>query len=166
LIAEHKAAEKELYRADEKRDARIEAQKEHGPRPADYVPWRVFAPRSEDGLDKLRRGYLSEPGADHKQIEQEYRDLKPKLIATLTAAAEWDQRTGLTSLSTQYEAAERAWHRAGTRLARTKPTTPAGAGALVSYVHRDIEGGLGGLADWHMPALKTCAAALKRMEAA
>jgi hypothetical protein len=89
------------------------------------------------------------------------------LIAEHKAAEnEWcrvDQRTGL---GTQYEAAKRAWHRAGKRLARTKPTSAAGIGALISYVHRDIEGSLGGVVDWNMLALKTCAAALKRMEAA
>jgi hypothetical protein len=134
LIKEHKAAEKERCRADEKRDlAQPEAQKKHGPRPDDFVAWRSWAPQSERSLDQLRKEYLSEPGADREQIEKEYRVLKTKLAAAIIASTKYDQRAGLTSLSAQYEAAERAEERAATRLVRTKPTTPAGAAALLNY---------------------------------
>jgi hypothetical protein len=52
------------------------------------VSWRFYAPQSEHGLDSLHEEYLSEPGADRKQIEKEYRDLKPKLTAAVIAAGD------------------------------------------------------------------------------
>jgi hypothetical protein len=45
-------------------------------------------------------------------------------------------------------------------MARTDPTTPAGAAALIAYTRRDI---VEGEVDWQMVALKTVAAALVRM---
>jgi hypothetical protein len=46
-------------------------------------------------------------------------------------------------------------------MARTKPMTPAGAGALVAYIQRDLEDVA--LEGWHSAALKTVAASLARM---
>ena len=46
------------------------------------------------------------------------------------------------------------------RLARTKPTTFAGASTFVAYIARNS---VHGVSDWHVPALKTCAAALRAM---
>jgi hypothetical protein len=50
------------------------------------------------------------------------------------------------------------------RMARTKPTTPAGAAALIAYTRRDLMDAP--VPDWPMVALKTAASALARMEAA
>jgi hypothetical protein len=105
---------------------------------------------------------LSQPGADPKQIEKEYLDAKAREAAAERAGAEWDQRAGIAPLREQYEHSNLAERRAAMRMARTKPTTPAGAAALVSYVRREIET-LGGISEWQMPALKTVAAALVRM---
>jgi hypothetical protein len=74
---------------------------------------------------------------------------------------EWDQRTGVKPLREQYERAQLAEDRAKRHLARTKPTTPAGAGALVAYIQRDLEDVE--LEDWHSAALKTVAVSLARM---
>jgi hypothetical protein len=46
------------------------------------------------------------------------------------------------------------------RMARAKPTTPAGAAALIAYTRRDI---IEGEVDWQMVALKKVAAALVQM---
>ena len=54
------------------------------------------------------------------------------------------------------------WHEAVMRLARTKPASFAGTVAFVGYIARDVAYGHD---DWHAPALKTCAAALKKMVA-
>ena len=48
-------------------------------------------------------------------------------------------------------------------IAEHKPMTPAGAAAMITYIRRDIDGGLGAIAEWHVTAWKTCAAALARM---
>jgi hypothetical protein len=74
---------------------------------------------------------------------------------------EWDQRTGIAPLREQYERGKLAEDRAKRHLARTKPTTPAGAGALVAYIQRDLEDVA--LEDWHSAALKTVAVSLARM---
>jgi hypothetical protein len=66
-------------------------------------------------------------------------------------------------LREQNERAKHAERRAGMRMARTKPTTTAGAGAMVEYTRRDIDDL--GQADWQMVALKAVAAALTDAEA-
>jgi hypothetical protein len=157
-IAEHKAISKELWgrlywALDEAED---EAHKTHGMRPS-CIWWRncdVYFER----LDSRREEFLREPGVDPKQIEQEYQDAKARLA---TAEREWDQCTGVKPLREQYERAQLAEDRAKRHLARTKPTTPAGAGALVAYIQRDLEDVA--LEGWHSAALKTVAASLARM---
>lgn len=59
--------------------------------------------------------------------------------------------------------AERAWRAqqlAGWKLARTKPKSVPGIGALVAYTRADI---IIGETDWHMVALKSAAAACAAM---
>jgi hypothetical protein len=103
---------------------------------------------------------LSQPGADRKQVRKEYREAKARLAAAERAGIEWDHRAGIVPLREQYERADAAEQRAAVRMARTKPTTPAGAAAMIAYTRRDImEGGV----DWQMVALKTVAVALVRM---
>jgi hypothetical protein len=77
----------------------------------------------------------------------------------------WDHRAGLASLREQVESADSAERKAAMRLARTKPTTPAGAGALIAYVLQR-ERMYGGFEGWEIRALKTVAGALAKMEAA
>jgi hypothetical protein len=68
----------------------------------------------------------------------------------------------------QFCRAANAERKAGMRLARTKPTTPAGAAALIAHIRHEIEAHSGreNWEDWVPTALKTVAAALVRMEAA
>jgi hypothetical protein len=59
------------------------------------------------------------------------------------------------------------WEREGKKLARTKPTTPAGAGALIAYIRSVImdirDWGECAIDDWTLPALKTVAVSLAEM---
>jgi hypothetical protein len=48
------------------------------------------------------------------------------------AAQEWDERVGLTAMRRDAEVANSAEQRAAMQMARTKPRTPAGAGALLA----------------------------------
>ena len=60
----------------------------------------------------------------------------------------------------------RAERKAGMRLARTKPTTVAGAAALIAYTQRGIVANFNSdLSDWCTIALKTVASALTRIGA-
>ena len=63
----------------------------------------------------------------------------------------------------QYEHANAAEHRAAMRMARTKPTTPAGAAALVAYTRRDLMDATD--PDWQMVALKTAASGILKLRA-
>jgi hypothetical protein len=88
-------------------------------------------------------------------------DVHFELASAERAGNEWDQRTGIAPLRAQYERGKLAEDRAKRHLARTNPTTPAGAGALVAYILRDLEDVE--LEGWHSAALKTAAASLARM---
>jgi hypothetical protein len=48
-------------------------------------------------------------------------------------------------------------------MAKIKPCTPAGAGALVAYIRADMENDIGDGPEWHLSALSTAAAALAIM---
>ena len=164
LIDAHKARAKEWSRLYSKLDeAQCQAQETHGPRPWDLIAWRNYQTIGEYGIDSAREELLRQPGADEKQVEKEYRDAKARLAAGERAGVEWDHRAGIAPLREQNERANAAERRAAMRMARTKPTTLAGAATLIAYTRRDI---IEGEVDWQMVALKTVAVALARMEAA
>jgi hypothetical protein len=142
-------------------EAELEARKTHGDRPESRIKWRDRDTENQEGLVYCREKFLSEPDADPKQVEKEYMDAKARLAAAECAGAEWDQRANIAPLREQYERGKLAEDRAKKHLARTKPTTPAGAGALVAYIQRDLEDVA--LEGWHSAALKTVAASLARM---
>ncbi len=101
------------------------------------------------------------PGIDPKKIEKEYRDAKARLRAAERAGRAWDKRAGIASLRRQYERTYRAEIAASVRMAKTKPSTPAGAGLLVAYtLEDDMEIGS---AQWQWTALATAASALTSM---
>ena len=81
---------------------------------------------------------------------------------------EWPGETTVTPFYVRCNRAGRAERKAALRMARTKPTTPAGAAALIAHIRHEIEAGSGreNWEDWVPTALKTVAAALARMEAA
>jgi hypothetical protein len=88
--------------------------------------------------------------------EKKYGD--PRLLPDST---EWVGWAIVTPFYDQWNRTDRAARKAGMRMARTKPTTLAGAAALVDYTQRnytdeDNE-------DWAEVALKTVAVSLARM---
>jgi hypothetical protein len=164
-IAEHEARAREWGRLSHKLDeAGLQAGETHGHRPWELIAWRDYSAIGGSEIEARREEFLRQPGADRKQVEKEYRDAKKREIAAERAGAEWDHRVGIAPLREQYERANVAERRAAMRMARTRPTTPAGAGAVITYARRDIEVGLG--PRWPMVALKTAASALARMGAA
>jgi hypothetical protein len=97
-------------------------------------------------------------------VEQEYLDAKARYQAQVAAGLAWDKNTGLETLRKDLDRRSAAEWRYAKRLARTMPTTPAGAAALIHYILGDelvTDEGY-----WHMPALKTVAAALNGMTGA
>jgi hypothetical protein len=96
-------------------------------------------------------------------VEQEYLDAKARYKAQVAAGLAWDKATGLETLREDVDRRIAAERRYVKRLARTMPTTPAGAAALIQYIlDDDLE------ADetyWHMTALRSAVAALNSMRA-
>jgi hypothetical protein len=68
----------------------------------------------------------------------------------------------LTALKAECERLENAAEKALEALSRIKPTTPAGAAALITYIREDV-GQVPG-ADWHLDALANVARALAAMK--
>ena len=146
---------------DELQKAENAAKKKHGRRPSSLIAWRSYSEIGASEIDDRREEFLRKPGADRKQVEREYRDAKDRARAAVRAGLEWDKRTGVAPLRQLYERTRRAETAVGRRMAKTKPTTLAGAAALVDYVRHDIEIGEG--PEWHKIALATTAAALSSM---
>jgi hypothetical protein len=161
-IAAHKAARKKDYRLYLELDAAEDiAEKEHGRRPWIQVAWRNYSSISGCEIDERRRWFLEGhlwQGEDPRKIELEYTAAKLRLRAAEAAADEWDKRTGVAPLREKLEQAQDALEDAAMRLAKTQPTTAAGASALLAYVSRDI--GDEFPCDWHKVALKTVAKSL------
>jgi hypothetical protein len=65
----------------------------------------------------------------------------------------------------QFCRAANAERKAGMQLARTKPTSPAGAAAMIAHIRRGTAGA-SNIEDWVITALTTAAAALTRLEGA
>src|SRR5665811_87867 len=133
-------------------------------RPWALITWRNYTigeQEIDERLEWFQRGQIWQ-GADPKQIEREYHDAKRRQREAVRGGKEWDKRTGIAPLRRKYELARNEEDRAAKRLARTKATTPAGAGTLVAYVNRDI--GDDHCCSWHGGALKNAAASLKGME--
>lgn len=146
---------------DELQKAENVAEKKHGRRPWALIVWRNYSEIGGSEIDDRREEFLRQPGADRKQVEREYRDAKHRAWAAARAGLEWDKRTGIAPLRQLYERTRCAETAAGMRMAEKKPTTLAGAAALVDYMRNDIEIGEG--PEWHMIALATTAAALSSM---
>jgi hypothetical protein len=109
MIDAHKVWTKEWCRFYNKLDeAEFEAGKTQGKRPMPMIAWRNYPMIAEYGIDKCREELLSQPGADKKQVEKDYRDAKARLAAAERAGVEWDHRAGIAPLREQYERANAA----------------------------------------------------------
>jgi len=164
MIAVHKklrAAVAEIY--DRLDEAELDAVKEHGHRPIALIHWRNYHIGGSE-LDVRRETLLEAGEIDPAIIEQEYLDAKERYQAQIAAGPAWDELTGLSALRKDADRGFAAEWRYVKRLARTKPTTPAGAAALIQYVLDDD------FSDdesyWHMTALRSAVAALNSMSAA
>ena len=139
--------------------AKFEAEKKHGRRPLALVSWRNHHNFGASEIDQLKNELLSLPGIDPETIETEYWDAKARLLGTELAGKEWDKRAGLTALRRDLDRANSAEHDAAWKMARTRPTTAAGAAALLAYIATDNGSGLFELGEtpWHETAFRTVA---------
>jgi hypothetical protein len=145
---------------DQLQEAEHAAAQEHGWRPIALIHWRNYT--IGDSEIDARRAQLLEAGEiNPATIEQEYLDANARYQAKIAAGLEWDKNTGLETPRKDVDRRIAAERRYAKRLARTMPTTPAGAAALIQYIlDDDLE------ADetyWHMTALRSAVAALNSM---
>jgi hypothetical protein len=143
-------------------EAEWTAAKEHGNRPIELILWRDHHIGASE-IDTRRESLLEAGEIDPATIELEYLDANARYQAKVAAGLEWDKNTGLETLSKNVDQAFTAAHRCSKHLARTIPTTPAGAAALIQYIlDTDLEPDEN---FWHMAALRSVVAALNAMGA-
>jgi hypothetical protein len=163
-IATHKKLTADWQRLyDQLDEAEWTAAKEHGNRPIELIHWRNYH-IGESEIDRRRETLLEAGEIDRDTIEQEYLDAKARYQAQVAAGVAWDENAGLATLRKDVDRRVAAEWRYAKRLARTMPTTPAGAAALIHYILGDEL--VTDESYWHMTALKTVAAALNGMTGA
>jgi hypothetical protein len=140
-------------------EAEDNASETHGHRPIPLIVWRDYHIGGIE-IDIRRETLMAQGEVDPAVIEEEYRAAKARCEAIKQAGRDWDERTGLASWRREVDQARQAKDASETALATTKPTTPAGAAALISYVLEDMEDYD---CEWHQVALATAADALRDM---
>jgi hypothetical protein len=133
------------------------ADKKHGRRPWGLIKWRKYGAIGGSEIDKAREAFLEE-GFKPKMINTEYRDAKARERAAQRAQKAWDRRVGIAAQRRECDRAMEAESRASVRMAKTRPTTPAGAAAMLEYVKAGMKDGE---IDWHDIALATLVTTLR-----
>jgi hypothetical protein len=150
-IAAHKkltADWQSLY--DQLQEAEHAAAQEHGWRPIELIHWRNYHIGASE-IDTRRESLLEAGEVDRATAKARYQ-------AQVAAGLAWDKSTGLETLRKDVDRRSTAEWRYAKRLARTMPTTPAGAAALIQYIlDTDLEPDE---TFWHVTALQTAVAAL------
>jgi hypothetical protein len=163
-IATHKKLTADWQRLyDQLDEAEWTAAKEHGMRPLELIHWRNYHIGASE-IDTRRESLLEAGEVDPATIEQEYLDAKARYKAQVAAGITWDKTTGLATLREGVDRRIAAERRYAKRLARTMPTTAAGAAALIQYILDDDL--VGDESYWHMTALRSAVAALNGMTGA
>jgi hypothetical protein len=161
-IEAHKAAEKKWQAIATALDRKEHsAAKKIGRDPHYTVVWRNYGVE-EDTVKKKRDWYLEHRVASPRVIKAEYLDALERCREQARQADAWAKRAGVTKLRAQVERGIAEEHVVSTRLSRIKPTTLAGAAALIEYITADFEHECP--LDWQIRSLRTAAAALKAME--
>jgi hypothetical protein len=154
-IENHQRLDKEVHDLWEAQDeAEGEARTKHGWSPSRLIDWPG---RNEQGLDdsgiERVKDSLRLSGVEPVTIETEYWEARTRWLGGVAAGKEWDECAGLATLRRDVDRASSAEQRAAMQMARTKPRTPAGAGALLGYT-KTLMFEVGEM-DWHETALET-----------
>lgn len=96
--------------------------------------------------------------AAHRRSVAQYNRLSNRY--DLAGGYAWDKKPGLSELEAKIDRASKAETEAAWALTKIKPTTPAGAGALIAFLWRDIQHGD---TKWHSPAFANAIRALRDM---
>jgi hypothetical protein len=141
-------------------EAECEAREKHGRRPRQLIDWRNNEGLGDSGIERVK-DELKLSGVNPETIKTEYWEARARLLGAEAGGKEWDQRVGLAALRRDVDRATSAEQCAAQEMARTKPCTPAGAGALLAYT-KTLMFEVGEM-DWHETALDTVAEALWTM---
>lgn len=164
VFAQIKAAKREKKAffdiCDKFEDGVHAAQEAHGRQPFTLITWRNYTIGGGE-IEERRDVLLSQPGADAEQIEREYTDAKARERSALCAERSWFERAGLNELLKERECVRAAYCKSEKRLSVTKPTTAAGAAAVLQYLVKDQ---LCMELPWHAAAMKTVVAALRAFD--
>jgi hypothetical protein len=157
-IAEHHRLEKIWCDHCHKLDvAQYKARKKYGQRPWSLIAWRNYSAIGGGEIDNARKEFL-QGGVNRNLINKEYRDAKARERAAERAGKAWDRRTSTAQCHELVERATAAKRRADDRMAKTRPTTPAGAAVMLAYLRSDMKDGK---VFWHDIALATLVSTLK-----
>ena len=133
-IAEHRRADAAFAKAVSRLDrAAAIVRRKHGLRPGLLISWRNYSAIGGSEIEKARDVFLQLPGISRRAIWREYRDAKARVRQQRRAQQQWDKRTGLVRLQREYDLADAAEEKAARKVAKTKPTTLAGAAALLDH---------------------------------
>jgi hypothetical protein len=153
MIENHKSLQatwRHLY--DQLDEAESDAAEVHGRRPIGLIHWRNYHIGGSE-IDDRRESLLQEAEIPAATIEQEYLDAKARYQAQMVAGLALDERSQLAEKRKEVDRAMTAWRRFARRLAKAKPTTPAGAAALIQCLLDEELTTDDGY--WHMAALNT-----------
>jgi hypothetical protein len=156
-IEEHRRLWDEEYNVSTMLD---EAEREKGRAPIPLIAWRTYSHIGGSEIERARKEFLRHRVAKPRKIEQEYREAKARERAVWRAHRQWYKKNGLAALKTQCDQVRKAEQKALMALTTIRPTTTAGAGALVMYVRDDMKDGDH---PWQERALANAARALLGM---
>jgi hypothetical protein len=161
-IAVHKASVKKWLAIATLVDRKEAAtRKKIGPRPHKSVLWRTYGVDLDDIKEK-RDLFLEQRLASPRVIKAEYLDMLERCREQARKDDVWLRRAGVARLHDQLDRGIAEEVAIANRLSRVKPTTLAGAAALIEYVSSDFKHSCP--VDWEMRALATVTTMLKAME--
>jgi hypothetical protein len=161
-IEAHKASEKKWMAVSSIIDRKEHAaRKKLGSRPFKSVLWRNYGVDLSDIKEK-RDLYREQRVASPRVIKAEYLDTLERCRKQARKDDVWLRRAGVIKLRERLERGIAEEEAIADRLAQVKPTTPAGAAALIEYVSSDFAHSCA--MDWQIQALTTIAKVLQVME--
>jgi hypothetical protein len=161
-IAEHRRADVALTRVLERRDrAESAARRKHGECPYRWIAWRRYSSICGQEIERARDEFLLLPEISRRAILREYRDAKARERRQIRAAQQWARRAGMVGINRECDLADAAEWKAARKVAKTKPTTPAGAAALLEHVN--LNENMCSREDYEIAAVQTVIKMLRAM---
>ena len=129
--------------------------------PQKYVTWRNYRDIRSPEIEEARDEFLAAPNADKPAILKEYAEVKAKYRKACKAERDWYKTHGLSKLKATVLRHERHYWRAVEALENARPTTVAGAVALIEIVHEFTKEG--STADFFEPVLENALDGLRHI---